>query len=335
MDDEKVKVDLNILDRTLGFVVINEIKRKVNSTVAEKIYTKLGDLALLRRQMQPIATKMASFRKKIQNFGYNFDTNTADELIKGVLKIKDDDVRVGIEILLFKTMPRARYFIAGKVDPDQYGHYALNLPIYTHFTAPMRRYADHVVHRQLKAVIHDTPYTEDMEALKITSEYCNFKKDCAYQAQEQAIHLLLCKTINDMGNTTGQLLTMATVLQVYESSFDVFIPEFGIEKRVHGDQLPLIKAEFDGTNRVLELHWQPGVDSATFIPADEKNPKSYRNSIKNKFRSTAAEIANIELDKEAESEPLISDPLSKELSDLHLTVPNLRLPLQATTSKML
>ncbi|CAI4973885.1 CGH_1_collapsed_G0011320.mRNA.1.CDS.1 [Saccharomyces cerevisiae] len=326
LDDEKVKVDLNILDRTLGFVVINEIKRKVNSTVAEKIYTKLGDLALLRRQMQPIATKMASFRKKIQNFGYNFDTNTADELIKRVLKIKDDDVRVGIEILLFKTMPRARYFIAGKVDPDQYGHYALNLPIYTHFTAPMRRYADHVVHRQLKAVIHDTPYTEDMEALKITSEYCNFKKDCAYQAQEQAIHLLLCKTINDMGNTTGQLLTMATVLQVYESSFDVFIPEFGIEKRVHGDQLPLIKAEFDGTNRVLELHWQPGVDSATFIPADEKNPKSYRNSIKNKFRSTAAEIANIELDKEAESEPLISDPLSKELSDLHLTVPNLRLP---------
>ncbi|GMC24856.1 unnamed protein product [Saccharomyces cerevisiae] len=115
LDDEKVKVDLNILDRTLGFVVINEIKRKVNSTVAEKIYTKLGDLALLRRQMQPIATKMASFRKKIQNFGYNFDTNTADELIKGVLKIKDDDVRVGIEILLFKTMPRARYFIAGKL----------------------------------------------------------------------------------------------------------------------------------------------------------------------------------------------------------------------------
>ena len=108
LDDEKVKVDLNILERTLGFVVINEIKRKVNSTVAEKIYTKLGDLALLRRQMQPIATKMASFRKKIQNFGYNFDVNTADELIKAVLKIKDEDVRVGIEILLFKTMPRAR-----------------------------------------------------------------------------------------------------------------------------------------------------------------------------------------------------------------------------------
>ena len=74
------------------------------------------------------------------------------------------------------------------------------------------------------------------------------------------------------------------------------------------------------------MHWQPGVDSATFIPADEKNPKSYRNSIKNKFRSTAAEIANIELDKEAESEPLMSESMSKELSDLHLTVPNLRLP---------
>ena len=95
-----------------------------------------------------------------------------------------------------------------------------------------------------------------MEALKDASEYCNFKKDCAYQAQEQAIHLLLCKTINDMGNTTGQLLTMATVLQVYESSL-MYLFQNLVLKAVHGDQLPLIKAEFDGTNRVLNCIGSP------------------------------------------------------------------------------
>ena len=121
-----------------------------------------------------------------------------------------------------------------------------------------------------------------------------------------------------------RLLTMATVLQVYESSFDVFIPEFGIEKRVHGDQLPLFKAEFDTGSRILELHWQPGVDSATFVPADEKNPKSYRNSIKNKFRSTTAEIASMELS--SNSRASVSDSLAKEFADLHLSVPQLRLP---------
>lgn len=326
LDDEKVNVDLNLLDKTLGSVIVGEIRTKLDSSVAEKIYTKLGNNTFLRRQVQPVHTKMVLFKKKVQKFGYDIDISSSDALIQSILQIKDDDVRSGVEILLYKTMPRARYFIAGKVDPDQYGHFALNLPLYTHFSAPLRRYADHVVHRQLKTVLSGGSYNEDLESLKITSEYCNFKKDCAYQAQEQAVHLLLCKTINDMGNATGQLLTMATVLQVYESSFDVFIPEFGIEKRVHGDQLPLIKAEFDPVNRVLELHWQPGLDSATFVPADEKNPKSYRTSIKNKFRSTTAEIASTEFMKETHGEPLVSDALAQELSRLNLKVPKLRLP---------
>ncbi|QLG70491.1 hypothetical protein HG535_0A04310 [Zygotorulaspora mrakii] len=326
LDDEKVTVDLNILDRSIGSAIMREISLKLERSVAEKIYTKHGDLAFLRRQAQPIHTKMTSFKKKLQKFGYDVDISSPDALIQSILKIKDDDVRRGVEILLYKSMSRARYFIAGKVDPDQFGHFALNLPLYTHFSAPLRRYADHVVHRQLKAVINDQPYNEDLESLKITSEYCNFRKDCSFEAQEQAIHLLLCKTINDMGNATGQLLTMATVLQVYESSFDVFIPEFGIEKRVHGDQLPLIKAEYDPSNRVLELHWQPGVDSATFVPADERNPKSYRTSIRNKFRSTTAEISSTEFQKSNNNEPIISEKLAQELSNLHLNVPQLRLP---------
>lgn len=329
LDDEKVNVDLNILNSSIGSVVVDEIRIKLDNTVAEKIYTRLGGLAFLRRQVPPVHTKMASFKKKVQKLGYDLDITSPDALIQSILAIKNDDIRSGVEILLFKAMSRARYFIAGKVDPDQYGHYALNLPLYTHFCAPLRRYADHVVHRQLKSVIRGSQYLEDSDSLKITSEYCNFKKDCASQAQEQAVHLLLCKTINDMGNATGQLLTMATVLQVYESSFDVFIPEFGIEKRVHGDQLPLIKAEFDPVHRVLELHWQPGVDSAIFVPADEKNPKSYRTSIKNKFRSAAMEIATSEFDKALSGDSTISEKLSEELSKLHINVPELRLPTRS------
>ena len=275
---------------------------------------------------RPITTKLKLFKKKVQNFGYDVDITSASAAISSILSIEDTKARACVEILLFKTFTRAKYFIAGKVDSDQYRNYSLNLPLYTHFTAPLRRYADHVVHRQLKSVIRGTEYQEDSDSLKITSEYCNFKKDCAHHAQEQAIHLLLCKTINDMGNATGQLLTMATVLQVYESSFDIFIPEFGIEKRVHGDQLPLIKAEYDGSKRILELYWQAGVDSATFVPADEKNPKSYRNSIKNKFRSTSAEIAATQQKRQSENNSAVSDELAVEFSRLQLQPPSLTLP---------
>ncbi|EDO18881.1 hypothetical protein Kpol_1023p50 [Vanderwaltozyma polyspora DSM 70294] len=326
LDDERVKVELNILDKKLGYVVVEEIERFVNNTIAKELYNNLGERAFLRRQASPTLNKMENFKRKVQKLGYEVNISSPSSLINSILKIDNDDIRIGVEILLFKSMPRAKYFVAGKVDVEQYDHFAFNFPLYTHFTAPLRRYADHVVHRQLKSILSGKSYEEDVDTLKITSEYCNFKKDCAYEAQQQALHLLLSNTINDMGNATGQLLTMATVLQVYESSFDIFIPEFGIEKRVHGDQLPLIKAEFDPVNRVLELYWQSGVDSATFIPNDEKNPKSYRNSIKNKFRSSTEEIANMVITNKESNTSLLSEKMTKDLVKMDLSIPHLRFP---------
>lgn len=52
-----------------------------------------------------------------------------------------------------KSMQRAKYFCTGMLDIAKYHHYALNLPLYTHFTSPIRRYADIMVHRQLEAVL--------------------------------------------------------------------------------------------------------------------------------------------------------------------------------------
>lgn len=322
LDDEKVKVDLNILQRSKALTLLSEIERKVNNTVATRLFTSLGDVAFLRRQPEPISTKLKTFQKKVEKLGVEMDITSSESVLNSILAIDNNTTRMAVELFLSKTLTPAKYFISGKVEPDQFAHYSLNLPLFTHFTAPLRRYSDHVVHRQLKSIINGTEYKETIESLKITSEYCNFKKDCAHHAQEQAIHLLLCKTTNDMGNQNGQVLTLATVLQVYESSFDVFIPELGIEKRVHGDQLPLVKAEFDVAERVLELYWKKGVDSATFVPSDEQNPKSYRNSIKNKFNSSSKEIA---FNQNSLQNNLISEQFSKELKELKLTPPSLNL----------
>ena len=67
--------------------------------------------------------------------------------------IQDPAARRLLELLSFKAIQRAKYFCAGMLDIAKYGHYALNTPLYTHFTSPIRRYADILVHRQLESVL--------------------------------------------------------------------------------------------------------------------------------------------------------------------------------------
>lgn len=332
LDDEKVRLSLNVFNDSLAFDVISEISHKVNNAIASKVHAGLGDLAFLRRQPLPTLQKMETFVRKATNLGFKIDTTTSSTMQNSILAIEDPVKRQCVETLLYKCMSRGKYYVAGKTDPENFGHYYFNLPLYTHFNAPLRRYADLIVHRQLKSVLNNVEEERDLDALKATADYCNFKKDCAANAQEQAIHLLLSQTINEISESAGQLLVMGTVVQVYESSFDVFIPEFGVEKRVHGDQLPLMKAEFDKNDRILELFWEKGVDSATYIPPDEQSSLSYRSSIKNKYRTSALQAAKIQNKAILEKKTVTTDSIAEKLASLNIAPPKLAIPtLRAIT----
>lgn len=185
-----------------------------------------------------------------------------------------------METLLVKAMQRAKYFVAGRTREEQHPHYALNLPLYTHFTNPSRRYADIIVHRQLEVALSNgtMEFSEDIENLVKTAEACNTKKDSAQSAQEQSVHIESCRIMDkkriELG---GDFVSEGIVICVYESAFDVLIPEYGFEKRVHCDQLPLKKAEFRKNERVLELYWEKGVPSSAYVPEDER-PKASSGS---------------------------------------------------------
>jgi protein SSD1 len=335
LDDERVKLSLDIYDNIRSTSILDEIFHTVNAAVAQKIHSALGDRAFLRKFPIPTLNKFEYYQNKIGELGVVLDTSSAGSFQNSVLSIEDPIKREAVETILVKCMGRGKYVIAGKTD-QELGHYLFNLPTYTHFNAPLRRYADIIVHRQLKSIINHSidKYTEDVDSLKVVSDYCNFKKDCADMTQEQAIHLLLCQTINDMSSKTGHVLCTGVILQVYESAFDVYLPEFGIEKRVHGDQLPLNKAEFDKSNKILKLFWDANVDSSTYVPADENEPLSYRSSIKNKFRVSAADAAKIQDDSVNSSSGLLSEEMTKKLNKLKLKPPkvNILLPKENETS---
>ncbi|KAG4028032.1 hypothetical protein MFRU_024g00030 [Monilinia fructicola] len=276
LDDENVPVEQNIFDSTASHELIEELLNKANAYVAQKIYQGLPEKALLRRQGPPNTRRLQTFADRMTKIGYEIDTSSSGRLQNSLFKVDDTDIRKGMETLLVKSMHRAKYFIAGKTPQHLYPHYALNLPLYTHFTNPSRRYADLVVHRQLEAVLSEgkIEYNEDIETLVKTTESCNTKKDSSQNAQEQSVHIESCRIMDRKREEAGgELISEGIVVCVYESAFDVLIPEFGFEKRVHCDQLPLKKAEFRKNERILELYWEKGVPSSAFVPEDER-PKA-------------------------------------------------------------
>jgi len=292
LDDENVPVEQNIFDSSPAHEMIEELSHKTNAVVAEKIYKAMPDRALLRRQANPNPRRLQTFAERMMNIGFEFDISSSAALQNSLFRIEDDDVRKGMETLVIKSMQRAKYFVPGKIPDDFISHYALNLPVYTHFTNPSRRYADIVVHRQLEAVLSNgaIEFSEDLESLAKTAETANTKKDSAHAAQEQSVHIESCRAMNRKSEEQGgDLISVGIVVCVYESAFDVLIPEYGFEKRVHCDQLPLKKAEFDKNKRLLELYWEKGVPSSAFVPEDERpQTKGHRQANNYGNRDAAA-----------------------------------------------
>nr|POE50156.1 virulence protein ssd1 [Quercus suber] len=273
LDDENVPVEHNIFDSSPAHEMIEELSHKTNNYVATMLYEAMPDRALLRKQGNPNPRRLQTFAERMANIGIEVDISSSAALQNSLFRIEDDDVRKGMETLVVKAMNRAKYFVRDKNPDDHISHYALNLPLYTHFTNPSRRYADIVVHRQLESVLSNgaIEFADDSESLAKTAEMCNTKKDSAHAAQEQSVHIESCRKMNRMSEQQGaELISVGIVVCVYESAFDVLIPEYGFEKRVHCDQLPLKKAEFDKNERLLELYWEKGVPSSAFVPDDER-----------------------------------------------------------------
>lgn len=112
--------------------------------------------------------------------------------MKSFEAITNPTARMVLELISFKATQRAKYFCAGMLDIAKYGHYALNVPLYTHFTSPIRRYADVLVHRQLESVLQgggklrlvtstsypnappaDPKFTMDRDAVAKIAQQCN------------------------------------------------------------------------------------------------------------------------------------------------------------------
>src|SRR3954470_8143070 len=141
------------LQRNVAHRLIEEFMLLANETVASYLDAQAAP-SLYRIHEPPDVLKVAKFEEFISGFGYSLAAPLGAlaprHFQKLLERIHGKPEEKPIAFLMLRTMQKARYA------PENLGHFGLAAPSYTHFTSPIRRYPDLVVHRSLRAVRHQT-----------------------------------------------------------------------------------------------------------------------------------------------------------------------------------
>lgn len=149
LDEEGMPIEVIIKTSKDAHKLVEEFMLLANRKVAEFIgKSKKGKDPIpfvYRCHDKPDLTKIGLFSVFIDKFGYKLDFTNPDEISKSINKLLSD-IRLNNEYSLIQTMA-IRSMAKATYETSNIGHYGLAFENYTHFTSPIRRYADLVVHR--------------------------------------------------------------------------------------------------------------------------------------------------------------------------------------------
>ncbi|KAG7384080.1 hypothetical protein PHYPSEUDO_002995 [Phytophthora pseudosyringae] len=220
--------------------LVEEYMLLANYLVAQQLLRAHGPLAFLRHHPPPVSRSMDQALEQLDKSDIKVDGRSTKQLTESLERVRQDrgeTTFVIVQALIIKPMKPAEYMVAGNgASPDSWRHYALTIPYYTHFTSPIRRYADVVVHRLLQesvtSVSSAASDSEDPESrmTEFTSaaQNCNEKKMTSKNAEKECDKVFLCAYVQHHGDieVTGVVLSMG------QKSFTVYILELGLEQRV-------------------------------------------------------------------------------------------------------
>ena len=163
LDDQGMVEAITALERNVAHRIIEEFMLVANETVAQHLQDHNAP-SLFRVHEEPDPLKVDEFEDFITTLGYTL--NAPSDAVKPrhfqrlVEKMHGTPEEKPIVFLMLRTMQKARY------DPQNLGHFGLAADSYTHFTSPIRRYPDLVVHRTLREARHGALAEERREELE-------------------------------------------------------------------------------------------------------------------------------------------------------------------------
>lgn len=150
VDENGWPVDVVIMERTVSERLIEEFMLAANETVAEHFHW-LQVPFLYRIHEDPKEEKLQRFFEFLTNFGLvikgtgnKVHPRALQEIVESIEGLPEETV---ISTMLLRSMQQAKYF------EESLGHFGLSTDFYTHFTAPIRRYPDLIVHRLIRTYL--------------------------------------------------------------------------------------------------------------------------------------------------------------------------------------
>lgn len=216
MNEEGSIRQLKRREDTIGYIIIQELMILANMAVAE--YAVKNDISILFRNHT--ARRVTPEREDVL------------ELLESMAVIPEVNIAT-VRHTTYMMFNRAEY------SPTILGHFGLNLGAYTHFTSPIRRYADLVNHQQIRAYILNEPLPHSKEEIQAIASHINLKrlendrakseymKEKAYREVESAI---LRNRIEDVSDTDFERITKFLIRKEEdcpEAYCDVFLKRLG------------------------------------------------------------------------------------------------------------
>uniref|UniRef100_A0A915EFZ8 Protein DIS3 homolog n=1 Tax=Ditylenchus dipsaci TaxID=166011 RepID=A0A915EFZ8_9BILA len=215
--DEKTRAPVNVQEKAHldTMSMVEEFMLLANISVAERTLKAYPDCAILRRH--PVPNRESFKPLTIAAESYEVDRKSKGTTISRMLRM-----------LATRCMTQAVYFAASTVPPDHYLHYGLAAKVYTHFTSPIRRYADVMVHRLLATIIETDrvhPAMVDRKRLIRLTENMNRRHRQAQYASRASILLNTFLMIKEHPEKS----VPAMVIGIRSNGIQVMVPKYGLE----------------------------------------------------------------------------------------------------------
>jgi ribonuclease R len=256
LDFPEVKVRVNELgipthlERTendISHQLIEEFMLLANEVVALELKRR-GRPAIYRIHENPDPDRLLEFRAQAKSMGFACGNLTQrGEIQKLLTRVQGQPGESVVKIGLLKSLKRAMY------SPKPLGHYGLSKNNYTHFTSPIRRYSDLIVHRGLfSSPGAASEFTYD--AISRLALHLSTAERAASEAEQESVKLKKLEYFDREAHASKRTSFAALILEVRSSGLMVQLPEFLVQGLVHLSALEGDLFVFDP--RGLELRGQ-------------------------------------------------------------------------------